>query len=628
MASSYFAPNMDSDDHHTYNDDNNVDSSPSQDYDIPDDSFDYNDDFLDHDFSSTYLSYPVEIAGLLCSTTQQPLDTPSSSLLPPDASANLNPDKELTAEPMSDTACLDTGNECTIPADSLESQTYLLLPDYAGTVLPPLTNTVFTLNDARFKYPAKSSPVPEMNVDDRTDQQILSDIVRTCSLNLTKEEVDIYDKVAGKSVMFPEAIRQDTYRIPKTLLDSAIKDLKLNKSQAETLQQDIHDLPEYIDCHDQPPPPPDPPEQELVDITVQDKLTQLNEHVDSLLITRSTLCLAHCNKNHKLQSIPHSSVLFDIKQKIVASQQTTYDHFLSNDKDIDILIDVCISLQPSNKTMSKIIARTMNRPVCKKTVHMMMNFLIHKSVVPPCWQTGRKIVSFLLSHLFQSIKLNVTVNCTCINAILDSGSTYSILSFYTWEKLGIKLSDLNTSTIFNITSATSTCANAIAGTVDLFVTLHFVDGQKEVIKHTFLCASQRMALGVNLLGVDFLIHHGININSTNSLLQVTKRNNLLYQDTFQDSISQNSVFFLESNSLHDPNISGSLDIPIALSELRESTFDFSQDIEVYRTTDHDFFQHEADLSIIPNKDAISFDQLDLGHLSSSTAKHLRNTLKP
>ena len=217
---------------------------------------------------------------------------------------------------------------------------------------------------------------------------------------------------------------------------------------------------------------------------------------------------------------------------------------------------------------------------------MVIKFLIHKRIVPSCWQTERKIVSFLLSHLFQSIKLNVTVNGTCITAILDSGSTYSILSFQTQEKLGIKLSDLNASTIFIITSATSTCPNAIAGTVDLFVTLHFLDGQTEVVKHTFLCASQRMALGVNLLGVDFLRHHGISITSTNSLLQVTKRNNLLYQDTFQDSTSQNSVFFLESNFLHDQNISGSLDIPLALSELRESKFDFSQDFEAYRIQNH------------------------------------------
>ena len=258
MASSPVTPDLDFTDHHNYSVDDHDYSLPSQDYDIPEngfddidysspsqnhdipeDSFDYNDDnFLDHDhdhdFTSTYLSYPAEIVGLPCSTTPQTLDTPSSSSLPTDTSDNLNPNKEMIAEPMPNTACPDTSTKCRPPADSLEAQTYLILPDYAGIVLPPLTNTVFTLNDSRFKYPFKSSPTPEMHVDDRTDQQILSDIVRTCSLNLTKEEVEIYDKVAGKSVMFSEAIRQDTYRIPKTLLESAIKGLKLNKSQKET----------------------------------------------------------------------------------------------------------------------------------------------------------------------------------------------------------------------------------------------------------------------------------------------------------------------------------------------------------------------------------------------------------
>ena len=58
-----------------------------------------------------------------------------------------------------------------------------------------------------------------MHTDNRSDEQILADIVRTCSLNLTKEEVNIYEKMVDKTVTFPESIRQDTYRVPKTLLD-------------------------------------------------------------------------------------------------------------------------------------------------------------------------------------------------------------------------------------------------------------------------------------------------------------------------------------------------------------------------------------------------------------------------
>ena len=78
-----------------------------------------------------------------------------------------------------------------------------------------------------------------MHVDNWTDDQILADIIRTCSLQLTAEEVEIYERVLGKPVVFPASIRQDTYRVPKTLLDSAVRDLALSKSQTESLHKDV-----------------------------------------------------------------------------------------------------------------------------------------------------------------------------------------------------------------------------------------------------------------------------------------------------------------------------------------------------------------------------------------------------
>ena len=529
--SSPFSPDLDYTNHQT-NSFDDIDYSTSHDHDISD-TLDYTDDFLDHnyghDLSSAYLSYPTDYP-LPCSPSSQTLDNPTC--FPPTSSDNLQINTEMSTNTLHTTACAAIGKVHNPDTDILEVQTYMLLPDYAGIVLPPLTNTVYTLNDSRFKYPSKSTPAPKMYVDERSDQQILTDIVRTCSLNLTKEELEVYEKVAGKSVIFPQSIRQETYRTPKSLLDSAVKDLKLNKSQKQTLQQDIQNLPEYVDCHDPPPLPSDPPEQELVDITVPDGLSQLSEHVDTLLLTKSTLCLPHCNKDHKLKTSANIDLLLDIKHKMVNSQQTIYEHFLSNDKAINLLIDICRSLQPSDKTLSKIVTKTLQRPVTKKNIQSVIKFLIHQKIIPTCWQTERKIISFLLSHLFQSIKLKIAVNDTIIVAVLDSGSTYSILSFKTWQNLGIKLSDLNSNTIYNITSATSICNNAIAGTIDLFVTLQFLDGKTEIVKHTFLCASQRMQLNISLLGIDFLRHHGISINSSNSFLQVTKQDNVLYQDTF------------------------------------------------------------------------------------------------
>ena len=107
---------MDFDDHHNYNVDHNDNSSSSQDYDIPENDFDYNDDFpvyfpddipedsfdynednfhdYDHDLKSTYLPYPADSFGFPCSTTPQILNFPSPSLS--DASHSLGLNKEMS----------------------------------------------------------------------------------------------------------------------------------------------------------------------------------------------------------------------------------------------------------------------------------------------------------------------------------------------------------------------------------------------------------------------------------------------------------------------------------------------------------------------------------------------------
>ena len=110
-------------------------------------------------------------------------------LLPPVELDNPEPDKKMDKISMPDTIyCLDTAgtihNKPTV--ENLDTECHLMLPDYADFVLPPLVDTVFSLQNTRFKYPLKSAPTPEMHTDNRSDEQILADIVRTCSLNVTK----------------------------------------------------------------------------------------------------------------------------------------------------------------------------------------------------------------------------------------------------------------------------------------------------------------------------------------------------------------------------------------------------------------------------------------------------------
>ena len=74
-------------------------------------------------------------------------------------------------------------------------------------------------------------------------------------------------------------------------------------------------------------------------------------------------------------------------------------------------------------------------------------------------------------------------------------------------------------------------------------------------------------------------------------------------------------------------ISGSLDIPSALWELKESKVDNFQDIDIFRATHHDFFQHEEDLSIFSTWDTISKDTVStLEHLPATAAAKLIDVL--
>ena len=146
---------LDYPDQHSYIVDDIDYSSPSQD-DISD-TFDYTEDnFFDHDYGHDLM---YDIYPLPCSPTSQTLDNPSCSLST--SSDNLHLNKEMSTKTLHTTACTAIGKDHNPDTDSLEVQTYMILPDYAGIVLPPLTNTVYTLNDSRFKYPSKSSPTPK-----------------------------------------------------------------------------------------------------------------------------------------------------------------------------------------------------------------------------------------------------------------------------------------------------------------------------------------------------------------------------------------------------------------------------------------------------------------------------------
>merc|ERR1711923_223687 len=93
--------------------------------------------------------------------------------------------------------------------------------------------------------------------------------------------------------------------------------------------------------------------------------------------------------------------------------------------------------------------------------------------------------------------------------------------------------------------------------------------------------------------LDFLKHHDSNTNTSTSLFQVTKQDNVY---TFQDQPQQNPVLFIQPTSLHDQNFSGSLNNPLAIYDMG-TKFDSFPIIGIYKPTQHDFSKHEDDPKI-------------------------------
>ena len=84
-----------------------------------------------------------------------------------------------------------------------------------------------------------------------------------------------------------------------------------------------------------------------------------------------------------------------LEQKTLTSNSTAYEYLISNEQDMELLIEIYKTSNPSEKTLKKINDRIAKRPFTIKTIRMLMNYLVHSQILPPCLQFEKKIVTFL-----------------------------------------------------------------------------------------------------------------------------------------------------------------------------------------------------------------------------------------
>ena len=118
--------------------------------------------------------------------------------------------------------------------------------------LPQSEINVLAMSPAKqkFKYPTRDPPVSELK-DERTDSEKLEDILRVSSQILTKEELAIWNEIAGQNLSQVMRFQSDV-RIPKSVLDAELrKHAKLQQDggdQTQTLSEfETIGIPSRID---------------------------------------------------------------------------------------------------------------------------------------------------------------------------------------------------------------------------------------------------------------------------------------------------------------------------------------------------------------------------------------------
>ena len=99
--------------------------------------------------------------------------------------------------------------------------------------------------------------------------------------------------------------------------------------------------------------------------------------------------------------------------------------------------------------------------------------------------------------------LAILVNETPVSCILDTGSTFTLIPFTLWQQLKINPNKLDSSTVYNINSASHKNPNAVLGSINLNLAIKTRDGDDQVITQKCLILKPELKLGIVLLGEDF-----------------------------------------------------------------------------------------------------------------------------
>ena len=138
--------------------------------------------------------------------------------------------------------------------------------------------------------------------------------------------------------------------------------------------------------------------------------------------------------------------------------------------------------------------------------------------------------------------LNVSLNKCSTNAILDTGSTYSLVPYTVWQTLGLNKNQLDQSVRFNINSASHNNPDAVLGQITLTISVKSKHGVEQILLQNCLILRPHLDLSFVLLGNDFLTKNSVNISYNTSSAQPMISINTQEVALLSTTLSENSYF--------------------------------------------------------------------------------------
>ena len=146
--------------------------------------------------------------------------------------------------------------------------------------------------------------------------------------------------------------------------------------------------------------------------------------------------------------------------------------------------------------------------ICLKHCKRVSTLLIKHKIVCKYWLHKQKLkapVQFSGAGKMLAVKINGIKT----HAILDTGSTYTLLPYLVWKKLGLPPNLLDKSVLYNIKSASHKNLDAVLGTLTLTMAITVENGKDQLMEQKCLVLRPDLKLDIILLGTDFLHINGV-----------------------------------------------------------------------------------------------------------------------